>query len=285
MDILSPVEELAVNLTGIETLFNCAGIQHPKKTDEIYRVNRDGAVNLLQAAIKAGVKNFIHISSSTIYGTNADLSTPLTELSPLKYSSHYTKSKIQGDELLIKNSDKGTKVVIIAPAVFYGHPASNNLRELMELLKNNKIVPLVRSSNKGGYLRSYVSLNKVIEIMLAAENKGRNGQIYLAADKQPLTTLEFYKALSQGLKVEPNLLTIPTVCSRITEKMDYLSGQFNIHLRYLNALAHLGRHHFVNPDKAEKELGVKMNENSTPGLKEMAGKNGQEKISQGEKQT
>ncbi len=268
-DILHSKEGLANSLAGIETVFNCAGMQHPKKTAEIYSVNCNGVENLFLAAIEAGTKNFIHISSSSVFGSNKDKS-PLSEHSPKKYYTHYTKSKIRGDELLQKHAQKGTKLVIIAPAVFYGYPPSQNLKELLLLLQAGKPVPLI---GKEGCLRSYVSLNKVIEAMLAAENSElQSGEVLLVSDKNPLSTKQFYESLGKGLGVKPKIICLPIFISRIAEKIAYLSGKLDYHLRKLNVLGEFGRAHFVSPAKAEQLLGINLPESSIPGLEEMTRK-------------
>lgn len=268
-DILQPRSEIAAILQGVKTVFNCAGIQHPKKTKEIYRVNTEGVVNLFEACQDAGVNNFIHISSSTIFGSNQD-KIPLTENFPLKYHTHYTKSKIQADELLKQKariSPTRTRLIILAPAVFYGSPPSKNLAQLLAMIKSKKILPLM---SKQGSLRSYINLNNVVQTMLVVENKGRNGETYLISDQKPLTTKEFYSSLAKGLGVEPKTLSLPIISARIAEKIALYAGYANIHLRNFNVLGEFGRPHFIEPKKAEKELGIKFNESSAPGLEEMA---------------
>src|SRR3954470_22840330 len=46
-------------------LFHTAGIIHPKKADEFYQINFNGAVNLLDAAIQAGVRRAVIVSSNS----------------------------------------------------------------------------------------------------------------------------------------------------------------------------------------------------------------------------
>ena len=265
--INAPQPEFIAHLQGAETFFNCAGMQHPKKTEEIYIVNRDGPVNLLEACQQAKVKNVIHISSSSIYGSNTNTQ-PLTESSPYQFHTHYNRSKIQGDELLLQQASQGdTRLIILAPAVFYGSPPSQNLIELMTMLKHKKNLPLV---GKEGSTRSYVDIQKVIEAMLTVETKGKSGEIFILADQQPLTALEFYHSLAQGIGVEANLLRIPKIFSHAAEKVAFLSGSLGKHLRRVTVLGEFGRVHTVSSAKAQQVLQISFPESSAPGVELMA---------------
>ncbi len=270
-NILAPLSKLVPAVKGAQTIFNCAGIQHPKHTREIYQVNTFGPINLLKAGIAAQVKNFIHISSSTVCGSNAsatlDLVNFLTENSFSKGHTHYTKSKINGDKLLKKYADQGTRVIILLPAVFYGSPPSENLSQLMSMIKAGKRLPII---GQQGILRSYVDINTVVAAMLSAEINGQSGDCFLVSDKKPLTTWQFYTNLGLGLAKKIRILPLPLVCARVAEKLAWLSGKCNLHLKRLNVLGEFGRPHFVNPEKAEVILGLTLADSPEEGLQAMA---------------
>ena len=192
----------------------------------------------------------------------------LTETSPYQFHTHYNRSKIQADELLLQQAKhSNTRLIILAPAVFYGSPASQNLAELISMLKNKKLLPLI---GKQGTSRSYVDIQKVIEALLAAETKGNSGDIFLLADQQALTTLEFYQSLGQGVGVQPKILRLPLICSRTAEKMAFLVGSLGKHLRRCTILGEFGRSHIVSSLKAQQVLGINFPESSRPGLEAMA---------------
>ena len=268
MDIRAPQAELMAILKGAESVFNCAGVQHPKRTRNIYSGNRDGPVNLLKACIGANVQNFIHISSSTVHGSNKG-GIPMTEESPFSPLTHYAKSKVEGERLLQKNAHQGTKMVIIRPTVFYGYPASRNFSELMSRLQAGKVVPII---GKKGPLRSYVNITKVAEGILLAEKGGKTGDVFIISDEEPLNTCQFYQSMCRGLGVEPKTISFPLFGSRAAEKLSLIGGHMNIHLKYFNVLGEMGRDSYMVPDKAMKQLGFRPVCSSSRGLEEMAAK-------------
>jgi dTDP-glucose 4,6-dehydratase len=62
------------------------------------QTNLVGTLNLAEAALKAGVKRFVHTSTSETYGTG--LYTPMDEGHPLQAQSPYAASKIAGDKMI-----------------------------------------------------------------------------------------------------------------------------------------------------------------------------------------
>ena len=135
------------------------------------------------------------------------------------------------------------------------------------MILSEKRLPLIGAEGK---LRSYVDIEKVISCIIAAETRGVSGESYLISDKQPLTTKQFYRTLASGLNKEIRTLPLPLFLARFAEKTAFWSGKLNRHVKVFNVLGEFGRHHVVNPQKAELELGVAMLENSELGLKEMA---------------
>lgn len=59
--------------------------------------NVTGTLNLLEAARRAGVRRFVHTSTSEVYGTA--LTTPMSEDHPLQGQSPYSASKIAADKM------------------------------------------------------------------------------------------------------------------------------------------------------------------------------------------
>ncbi len=66
---------------------------------ETFRVNAEGTLNLLQAAVAAEVGRVLVVSSADVYGKVAMADLPLTEESPFRPVTPYAVSKIAADEL------------------------------------------------------------------------------------------------------------------------------------------------------------------------------------------
>jgi UDP-glucose 4-epimerase len=85
----------------------------------VHDVNATGTLNTLLAAKKAGVKRFIYISSSEVYGTSKD--GRMSETHPIEPTTVYGASKYVG-ELYTKhfNDKQGLPTIIVRPFNTYG---------------------------------------------------------------------------------------------------------------------------------------------------------------------
>jgi GDP-4-dehydro-6-deoxy-D-mannose reductase len=97
--------ELATRLAGEhpEALYHLAGWsdvggswQAPR---EAFRANAEGTLNVLLAAVEAGVQRVLVVSSADVYGIVEERELPLTEDSPLRPVSPYAASKVAADLL------------------------------------------------------------------------------------------------------------------------------------------------------------------------------------------
>ena len=81
--------------------------------------NINGTLNVLQSALKYGIKKVIHTSTSETYGTAKFV--PITEQHPLEAQSPYAASKIAADQLAISfYRSYGLPVSILRPFNTYG---------------------------------------------------------------------------------------------------------------------------------------------------------------------
>jgi UDP-glucose 4-epimerase len=88
---------------GVDWVFHMAGladivpsIEHP---DDYYTTNVTGTLNVLQSALKAGVKRVVYAASSSSYGIPDKFPTP--ETSPIKPQYPYALTKYMGEELVL----------------------------------------------------------------------------------------------------------------------------------------------------------------------------------------
>jgi nucleoside-diphosphate-sugar epimerase len=84
----------------------------------IFSVNADGAAVVLAAALEAGVRRTILVSSSAVYGV-PDVH-PIREDAPLRGVGHYGESKIAAEEVARGFARRGLGLVILRPKTFVG---------------------------------------------------------------------------------------------------------------------------------------------------------------------
>lgn len=125
-----------------DVVFHAAGIAHRKETADnahlYYEVNRDLAIAVAEKAKKQGVRQFVFLSSISIYGLDTGIITPETIPAPV---THYGRSKLEAEELLKKLADSSFKLTIIRPPMVYGRNCKGNFQKLVRLVENCPIFP------------------------------------------------------------------------------------------------------------------------------------------------
>lgn len=98
----------------------------------VHAVNVTGTLNILQAALKKGIKRFVYISSSYVYGNAQRL--PVSETHPLEPTNIYGAFKV-ASEKYVKSFYYmyGLPVIIVRPFNTYG-PGANYLGESAEII-------------------------------------------------------------------------------------------------------------------------------------------------------
>ena len=88
-----------IDFTGIDTVVNVVGIAHIKITDDMeglfYKINTDLAVELCDVAKKAGVKQYIYMSSMNVFGDTTETISSREQEGPKNF---YGKSKYLADQ-------------------------------------------------------------------------------------------------------------------------------------------------------------------------------------------
>jgi len=110
-------------LEGAEVVFHLAALipipYSYAAPDSYVETNVGGTLNLCQAARSAGVRRFIHTSTSEVYGTAR--SVPMDENHPLTPQSPYSASKIAADAMALSFFYSfGLPVVVARPFNVYG---------------------------------------------------------------------------------------------------------------------------------------------------------------------
>lgn len=115
---------------GVDTVIHAAGIVSFSKWNrtEMYEVNIKGTANMVNMALKNGIKKFIHVSSisavaMTANGEHVDEEKEWVEN---KLTTHYALSKFKGEQEVWRGIHKGLDAVILNPSMILGFGDWNN---------------------------------------------------------------------------------------------------------------------------------------------------------------
>jgi len=194
-------------VSGCEVIFHCAyGNQGDHKSRKL--VNIAGTKNVLEAALHAGVKRVVHLSTAAVYGwatTDGDLD----ETAPRRYSNDvYSDSKLEAEKIALHYAEKyRLPVVVIQPTVVYGPFSKAWTVAVIQQLKTGKVILV----NDGEGLCNAVYVDDVVSaVLLAAVKKEAVGEVFLISGEQPVTWRSFYNRYERMLAISATVNMSPT---------------------------------------------------------------------------
>jgi nucleoside-diphosphate-sugar epimerase len=261
-DIRNPVEcaQLFQDFSG-GILFHTAGIIHPGKVAEFYQINVEGTKQLLDAAINAGIRRAIIVSSNSPCGCNPHNDHLFDENSPYHPYMNYGRSKMQM-ELAVKERQQRGKIetVIVRPPWFYGPNQPPRQTLFFQMVRDGK-GPIVGSGNN---LRSMGYVDNLCQgLMLAAMVEKANGQVYWIADKRPysmnevIDTIERLLETEFGQKCAHKRMRLPGFASEIALVADASLQALGMYHQKIHVLSEMNKTIACSVARAEKELGYR----------------------------
>ncbi|HLT63857.1 MAG TPA: NAD-dependent epimerase/dehydratase family protein [Pseudohongiella sp.] len=183
-DLLNPAT-LAGLCEGVDTVYHLAAYAHVNQaqTRQLYAINVDGTRNLLNAAIAAGVRHFVYVSSV--------LADPAYD-SP---RTAYGDSKQRAEQLLLDaHRAGGIRVSIIRPVNVYGPGMKGNLMSLFKLIRKG----LLPSLPDFGQAFSLIGVDDLCEgILRVGQQEQPEARIYTLSDGHDYTIKAVEAAMRQ----------------------------------------------------------------------------------------
>jgi len=123
-DVLDVVS-LQEALSGVEAIIHSAAVVsfQPQERTRMYQVNVEGTANVVNMALEAGVRRFIHISSVAALGRTEKESTVSEECkwedNPVQ--THYARSKFKAELQAWRGMAEGLEGLILNPSTILGY--------------------------------------------------------------------------------------------------------------------------------------------------------------------
>lgn len=218
-------------------------------------VNVRGNEGVMRAALRAGVRKVVHVSSGVSYGASPDQ--PLVEESrPGPHPVPYWRSKHAGDAVVWRlHREAGLPVVVVYPGGVLGAGDPNATgRWVRDILAG---LP-VRAFEDAGF--TYVHVDDVAEaIVRAAAKDGNVGERYLVG-REFVTHAEFTRLVSEvaGVRRPPLVLPRPVAfaSAALLTGVARLTGRAPLWNFSLNTARTLATGFRFGSDKAERDLGL-----------------------------
>ncbi|MBI2572059.1 MAG: NAD-dependent epimerase/dehydratase family protein [Candidatus Schekmanbacteria bacterium] len=229
-------------------------VGYGQKMSVCLAVNRDGTRNVAAAAVAAGTRRFIHLSSVSVYGRVAGV--PITENAPrLRTGEPYGDTKIDAEEVLEDFVARGElAVTMLRPTVIYGPGDEKFLPKLAQNLLSGKARIIGDGDNS-------VDLIHVDDVALIVEQLLRRedtiGAVFNVTNPDNCTWRELLAAVADELGVSPPRTRLPYGAALIVagalEWIAAIRGKEPALTRY--AVRVIGRQYYYVVDRLQRDLG------------------------------
>ena len=159
--------------------------------DDYRKIYLEGNRNLISWLKDSPLKKFIYTSSTSVYAQNDG--SLVTEKSPVEPDAETSKVLAETEKLLLSAAqNEKLPAVILRIAGIYGPARGHSFKQF---LKNE-----ARIEGDGSRWLNMIHRDDLIGVIIVALERGTPGEIYNAADNEPVSQLNFFKWLAGELK-------------------------------------------------------------------------------------
>lgn len=185
------------DFSGYDSVFHVAGIAHRKETKKnaplYFSVNCHLAAATAQKAKNEGVRQFVFLSSMSVYGMSTGEITRQTQPAP---KSNYGISKWEAEQQLAQLENDSFAVAILRPPMVYGKDCKGNFQRVIKLVKKLPVFPKVNN------LRSVIYMDNLSACVAWIIESGSRG-LFLPQDPRytNISQMAMHIADSMGKKL------------------------------------------------------------------------------------
>ncbi|MGE3181006.1 MAG: NAD-dependent epimerase/dehydratase family protein [Phycisphaerae bacterium] len=210
---------LAKACEGVDCIYHSAAkVGDWGPWEDYQRYTIDGTRNMVDAAVGAGVRRFVHVSSVSCYGYYTDEIT-VDETFPHGYKmynwAYYTKSKVAAENIVRDAFNAGKiEMTIIRPAWIYGPRDRTTIARLYDMIRNGKAKILGDGTNR----LNVVYAGNIAEAAIAAAGRTDcNGETFNCSNDGEITQQQYFDRLADAIGA-------PRVTKKVPYKVAYTAG-------------------------------------------------------------
>jgi len=256
-DILDK-QSLDLALKGCRQAYHTAAFAGvwAKDPSMVFRLNVDGALNVIAAAEKSGVERVVISSTAGILGPSDK--DPVNEDTPppASFFTLYEESKFQLEQLFLGKTAGSPELVFVNPTRVYGPgylSESNGVTRMIKQYVEGKwrLVP-----GNGNSLGNYVHVEDVVSGHLKAMELGKAGERYILGGED-ISYNQLFKYAREASGKRIRLFKIPLWIMLVTAKfmkaLAAITGKAPLIVP--NLVRKFDHNWIVSSRKAKKELG------------------------------
>jgi UDP-glucose 4-epimerase len=211
IDAIGPETRWDEAVRGVDAVVHLAArVHHPREehASDIYRtINTDGTLHLARCAARAGVRQFIYLSTILVNGASTDGRSPFREEDPVMPRGVYGQSKAAAEtglEAMAKDTDMS--ITVIRPPLIYGAGALGNFRLLVKAAECGVPLPFGSIRNR----RAFLGVENLASFIIhRLTHLGGKFDVFLVADDEQVSTPEFVRRIATAMGRQSRIVPFP----------------------------------------------------------------------------
>lgn len=171
------------DFSGYDAVFHVAGIAHQKETSQnahlYHEVNTVLAIETAAKAKADGVKQFVFLSSMSVYGKEIGRIDKTTAPMP---KTNYGQSKLEAEAGINALASSDFAVCILRPPMVYGEGCRGNYNAIIKIVEKSPVFP--RVNNK----RSTIHIDNLVRFVKLAIDRELSG-LYFPQNREYANTM------------------------------------------------------------------------------------------------
>jgi farnesol dehydrogenase len=247
-------------LAGCEQAYHTAAFAGvwAKDRDLVFRLNVDGALNVVESAGRQGIRRVVLTSTAGILGPSEKEALHESSPPPKSFFTDYEASKYMLEQKLLGRSEGNPEVVIVNPTRVYGPGYLSESNGVTRMIKQYvegtwKFIP-----GNGQSSGNYVHVEDVVSGHLLAMEKGLPGERYILGGEN-ISYLEFFACVREASGIRKRLFKIPLwimlTAAGLMKFFSVLSGQPPLIVP--NLVRKFNHNWIFSSEKARSDLGYR----------------------------
>lgn len=200
------VDDLRQSMRGADVVIHTAAALPLYTPEDIYTTDIVGTRLVLQQAFEYGVKRFIHISSTAVYGVPDHH--PLFETDQLIGVGPYGEAKVEAEAICLEYRQKGLCVPILRPKSFVGPERLGVFAIMYEWASEGRNFPMIGSGKNRYQLMDVDDLCQAILSCMTLEEERVNDTFNIGAAEYT-TMKEDYQAVMDKAGFGKRIIPFP----------------------------------------------------------------------------
>ena len=210
-------------MKGVEYIYHCAAIVSfsPKRKQEMFKINIEGTANVVNAALDAGVKKMVYVSSVAALGRIRE-NEPINETmnwTEETSNSAYGQSKYLAEMQVWRGIGEGLNAVMVNPVIILGAGDWNSGSSQIFKTAYDEF-PWYTDGSTG-----FVDVRDVVKAMIELMNSDISGERFILSAENR-TYAEVFNLMAKAFGKKPPHKKVTALLAKIVWRLEAIKSLF-----------------------------------------------------------